>query len=49
MPNGGGYGEEMKGKERVVGTSSWVDPKACEGVECVDEVLGWEHRGRQKD
>jgi len=45
MPDGGGYGKEMKGKERVVGTSSWVDPNACEGVECVDEVLGREVLG----
>lgn len=40
MPDGGGYGREMKGKERVVGTSSLVDPNACEGVGFVDEMLG---------
>jgi hypothetical protein len=53
MPNGGSYEEEMKGKECVVGTPSWGNPKVWEGVEYVEECLVercWdeEHRGRRK-
>ena len=52
--NGGSYGEETRVNERVVGTSSWANPKLHEGMGYVEgwalgqEVLGWEHRGRRK-
>jgi len=54
-PNGGSYERGMKGKECIVWTSQWPNPKLCEHVEHVDVVtlglerLIWEHREHRKD
>jgi hypothetical protein len=45
MPNGGGYEEETEGRECVVGTPSWGNPKVWGCVEYVDGVPGREVLG----